>query len=323
MKPLPLWLCLLSGLAAATILPTPAAETSERSASPISQTARLAFTATETGEYHFDTGLLRGKLRAGGKSLGLSSVIHVPTGTTIDRSNGLLGHYRVFTKGVRYGGGAWDWSSTARLRDDGAVEVHWPPAEGRPFELQAVYQWAATNALDVQTVVKARKELRGFEVFLASYFAESFTNAAVWVKADSGSGASPTLAEAAAANGDWQIFPRDEQAIRLINDGRWKLEPNPVAWTIRPTLEMPAALRRNPQTGFTALVMAPRDQCFAIAMPHQTEGHYSLYFSLFGRDVAAGEVVRANARLVITSGVTGDRIDSTYRQYIQALSRGR
>jgi len=305
-----------AGLLLATLLSTSASETAPRP-------ARLAFTAATNGEYAFDTGLLRGKLRTGGKSLGLSSVVHVPTGTILDRSNGLLSHYRVFTKGMRYGGGAWDWPSTARLRADGAVEVQWPPAEGRPFELRAVYRWAATNAVDVETVVTARQELRGFEVFLASYFAESFTNAAVWGKADAGAKGSPNLLDAAAAHGDWQMFPRDRADVPLMTDGRWKLPPNPVDWIIRPAFEWPVALRRNPQSGLTAWIMAPRDQCFTIAMPHQTEGHYSVYLSLFGRDVPAGEVARANARLVIRSGLIDDRIDSTYRQYLNELSRGR
>jgi hypothetical protein len=34
-------------------------------------------------------------------------------------------------------------------------------------------------------------------------------------------------------------------------------------------------------------------------MPQQAEGHYSLYLSLFGRDLKPGETARAVARLVI------------------------
>ena len=34
------------------------------------------------GEYVFDTGFLRGKIRAGGKSRGLSSVVHIPSGAS-------------------------------------------------------------------------------------------------------------------------------------------------------------------------------------------------------------------------------------------------
>jgi hypothetical protein len=74
---------------------------------------KLAFVANDKGEYTFDTGVLRGTLRQGGKSLGLAPVIHIPTGARLDRSMGILSFYRVFTTGKRYGAGAWDWPSTA------------------------------------------------------------------------------------------------------------------------------------------------------------------------------------------------------------------
>ncbi|MBW8039528.1 MAG: hypothetical protein FVQ85_05965 [Planctomycetes bacterium] len=44
------------------------------------RSAKLAFTSNDKGEYVFDTGVLRGKLQPDGKSLGLSSLIHVPSG---------------------------------------------------------------------------------------------------------------------------------------------------------------------------------------------------------------------------------------------------
>src|SRR5947209_3342768 len=72
-------------------------------------TNNLAFEADGAGGFRFDTGTLRGSLHTGGKSLGLTGVIHVRSGIRLDRSNGLLSHYRVFSKGVRYDGGAWDW----------------------------------------------------------------------------------------------------------------------------------------------------------------------------------------------------------------------
>ena len=64
---------------------------------------KLAFAASGTNEFTFDTGVLKGKLRAGGKSTGLSSVVHLPTGVTLDSSMGLFGHYRVFSANKRYG----------------------------------------------------------------------------------------------------------------------------------------------------------------------------------------------------------------------------
>ena len=146
---------------------------------------KLAFFASGTNEFTFDTGVLKGKLRAGGKSTGLSSVVHLPTGLTLDSSMGLFGHYRVFSANKRYGTAAWDWPSEARLRPDGSVEVRWPSAEDRPFELRAVYRWAAPDTLDLETSVQAKTNLAKFESFLASYFSEGFTNACVYVRSNS------------------------------------------------------------------------------------------------------------------------------------------
>ena len=42
------------------------------------------------------------------------------------------------------------------------------------------------------------------------------------------------------AYGVWQAFPRDDQAVSIIQDGRWKIPPSPVDWVIRPRLAKPA-----------------------------------------------------------------------------------
>jgi hypothetical protein len=273
---------------------------------PVAGSASLSFKPAANGEFTFDTGILRGKLRAGGKSLGLSSVVHVPTGRRLDRSNGLFSHYRVFSKGVRYGAGAWDWPSTARLLDDGAVEVNWPTSTNRPFAMKAVYRWRGPAMLELDTIVEPQAELSGFEVFLASYFDEAFTNAFALVEESPQSGGNPDLLAARQSFGDWLMFPRSPDVVPLIQDGRWKLEPNPVNWTIMPPLERPVSVRHDPKSGLTAILSAAADDSFAIGMPHQTEGHYSVYLSLFGRDLKAGESVRAKARLSIAKAAQAE-----------------
>ncbi len=260
--------------------------------------ANLYFRPDGKGGFTFDTGVLKGRLHANGKSLGLTEVVHVPTGARLDRSNGLLSHYRVFTTGKRYGGGAWDWPSTAALLEDGQVEVRWPAAEGRPFTLRATYRLTGAATIEVETAVEAQAALRDFESFLASYFAPAFTNALVRGKA----GATSDLAAVTADKGDWQMYPRDAAARQLAEDGRWKLEPNPVAWTFPAEFAGPAAeaQRRAPGLGLVAVIKASATDCFAIALPHQTESHYSVYFSQFGRNFQAGETARAKVRLILS-----------------------
>ncbi len=256
----------------------------------------LGFSAGSGGEFTFDTGVLRGKLRAEGRSRGLSSVVYLHTGTRLDSSMGLFSHYRVFTAGKRYGTGAWEWPSEARLAPDGAVEVRWPAANGRPFELEARYRWVAANVLDLETTVVAKTNLLRFESFLASYFTAEFTNCFVCV---AGPGGAPHLLAADKSYGPWLAFPRDDAAAAVIRDGRWKFEPNPVDWILMPRLARPVAVRRAPSAGIVVVLTSPAKDCLAVSTPEQTNPHDSLYLSLFGQDLKEGETARARARLLI------------------------
>jgi hypothetical protein len=277
---------------------------------------RLAFAASGTNEFAFDTGVLKGKLRAGGKSTGLSSVVHLPTGLTLDSSMGLFGHYRVFSANKRYGTAAWDWPSEARLRQDRSVEVRWPSAEDRPFDLRAVYRWAAPNILDLETSVQAKTNLAKFESFLASYFAEGFTNSCVYAQ----STAQPGLEAADRNYGVWQAFPRDDQSVSIIQDGRWKILPNPVDWVIRQHLAKPLGVRRCPANGVSVLLMSPPQDCFAVLTPFEADPHRSLYLSLFGKDLKPGETARARARLIIASKLADAEIVRICESYLREIS---
>jgi hypothetical protein len=274
---------------------------------------KLAFVASGTNEFAFDTGVLKGKLRAGGKSKGLSEVIHLPTGVRLDASMGLFGHYRVFSANHRYDNAAWEWPSGAKLRPDGSVEVHWPAAEDRPFELSALYRWAAPDTLDLETSILARTNLAKFESFLASYFAEGFTNSCVLVR----SNGQPVFATAAQSAGTWQAFPRDDQAVSIIKDGRWTFPPSPVDWAIQPRLAKPLGMRRCPANNLQALIMSPPSDSFAVLTPFEMEGHRSLYLSLMGKDLKPGEIARARARLVIQRDLDHEAINRLYSTYLR------
>jgi hypothetical protein len=280
----------------------------------------LRFRSSAGGEFQFDTGVLRGTLRAGGKSQGLTSVVHVPSGRTISESRGLCSHYRLFSANRRYGrDGAWSVPSEASLTADGSVEAHWPAEEERPFEMWVAYRWSGPATLDVDTRVRPQTDLAGFESFLASYFAETFTASTIYVK-----NPSPTFLAAEESNGRWQIFPRSKGAVGLIGDGRWKYPLYPVDWTIMPELAQPLGVRRDSESGITALMMAPASDCFAVSTPCQTDKtHHSLYLSLFGRDIKAGEVARARARLVIGTSIGEREAVSLSKAYLDFAHRKR
>lgn len=262
------------------------------------QSPNLAFQEAGRETYTFNTGVLKGTLRADGRSIGLSSFEHVPTGTRLEgNDHGIFSHYRVFTAGKRYGGGAWDWPSSSKLLPDGAVEVRWPATDDRPFEMGAVYRWVAPDTLDLTTSVTAKADLKNFESFLASYFADAFPASTVYAKGASGK--EPFFQTTGPDAGVWQAFPRDTSAVPVIQDGRWKIEPNPVDWVIRDEFAGPLGVRRNKDNGLCAVLMSRPEDCFCVMTPNAGEGHRSLYLCQFGRDVKAGGTATAQARLVV------------------------
>ena len=288
-------------------------------ASMASAAGKLAFVAGEKGAYTFDTGLLRGTLCAGGKSSGLTSVVHIPTGTRLDRGSGIFGYYRLLATDKRYGRMGWDLPGKSRLLADGAVEITVAAAEDRPFEMVAVYRWSDPATLDLETTIKPGADLSKFEIFLASYCSEALPDPYICAKGGSGGNRQTRFLLAEKSHGDWLMFPRDKALSPMIRDGRWEKEPYPVAWTVMPELMLPIAFRRGAESAPVAVLMAPREDCCAISTPYQGESHYSLYLSLFGRDVKAGESAKARARFAVTTVRSDSDIMKLWREYFLQL----
>jgi hypothetical protein len=308
------WLAIpvcLSLVSAEKPFPSPAAQKTP---------ASLRFVPSGKEEYRFDTGVLRGALRAGGESRGLSSVVHIPTGTEISRGVGLVGHYRLFTTNKRYGHAAWAWPSKSKLLADGAVRADWSAGRDHPFELTAIYRWKAPAVLDVETIVKPHEDLDNFEAFLASYFGPGFSASYACVEGSAAGSKTKRMLEATEDAGRWQVFPRDAESLAIVNDGRWTKPPNPVDWAVRPSLAAPIALRRDKKAALLGAVMAAPKDCFAIMMPYGTEAHYSLYLSLFGHDVKAGTEARALARLIVASGSSDLGVVSHYNKFLMGVA---
>ena len=265
-------------------------------------------------EFSFDTGQLRGTLRGQGRTLGVTKLVDASSNTDVAGAYGLLSPYRLLTSAARFGHAAWDWSSTARRLPDGAVEVRWQADAEHPLELAAVYRWSKPDSLDVELRVTPRQDLPKFELFLASYF-RGFDQAAAYVQPCAETNQKSAFLAATKESGVWQMFPRDEEAVRLIGDGRWKRPPNPVDWVIRPRLAAPLAIRRDAATGLTALVMAKPGDGFAVSMPFGEEGHRSLYLSLFGRDLVHDQPATARARLIVGQAITDQRAVEVYQRF--------
>jgi formylglycine-generating enzyme required for sulfatase activity len=286
-----------------------------RSADAEPQPTALAFAPDGEGGYIFDTGILRGRIHADGTSFGLSQLTHIPSGAHLDRGAGILSYYRIFSADKRYGNAAFEWPSKAAVLPDGALQITWPSSAERPFEMTATYRWHNAATLDVETAVTAVETLEDFEVFLASYFDPAFASPYMYVKADD----TDRFLLAEQTRGDWQMFPRDDAAAKLIRDGRWKIEPNPVDWAETVHMAAPLCFRRRNTGDVTVALMAPPGDCFATSTPYEGEGHFSLYLSLIGRDIPAGTTEEARSRFTVTAEAPDQQILTLYEAYMKEI----
>ena len=238
---------------------------------------------------------------------------------------GVLSYYRLLVTDGRFGKGARDWPTQPKLLADGALEVTFPPAAEHPLQITGVFRWRAPDMLDLETAVTPQRDMPQLELFLSSYFAKSF-DALVYVNPNMYRQESPAFLRAddnPLVDGTYLMFPRDRQAVQRIFDGRWGYPPNPVQWSVTRWLAGPLALRRDAASGLTAALMSSPEDCFAVGTPYNktppdgVAGHSSLYLSLIGRDVKAGQTVRVHGRLVIQRDLTDQRAVQLYEAYLR------
>ncbi len=286
----------------------------------------LAFKAAGEGLYEFDTGALKGRLKLDGKYQGLYPLIDVATGTELVHPPGVFSFYRVLTTNRRYGKSARDWPTRTRLLSDGAVEVYWPAADEHPLEMTGIYRWTAPDTLDLEITVKPQHDMPKFELFMSSYFGKGF-RASVYLRPEGQEQPSfVPIDRAPDSRGGYVMFPKDQESLDMIRDGRWAIPPSPVNWDARRWLAAPLVIRRDAELGLTAAMMCPPDDCFAVASPWnpatpEAGGYRSLYLSLFGHDLKAGQTAKARCRLIISRNLSDDEVVRRYQKYVASPVR--
>ena len=285
---------------------------------PAQTSGNLSFRPAPHETFSFDTGAVRGKLRTEQFAFGLHNLEYGTAGTELAGRYGLMNVYRVFANGKRYGVAGWEWPSRVQRLDDGAVVVDCPADSSRPFQLRGIYRWMSPTTLDLEIQVLPQRELKGFEVFLASYFDPRFSSCQANVRSLPDQPDSSGFLSAKESFGDWLMFPRDKAAVKLVRDGRWELLPHPVHWKILPQFERPLVVRRDVGGKTAVLLMARATDCFALAMPYETEGHYSVYLSLFGRDLPPGKRATVKTRLQVLETPSEAEIVESFQIFDEA-----
>jgi len=295
------------------------------------ESADLAFKDEGNGFFSFDTGSVKGKLRADNQSQGIPTLVEIESGTELayGRGNpGILSYYRVFSTNKRWGDAARGWPKSAKLLPDGAVQVHWPSRNDHPFEMTAIYRWNSPNTLDLETIVKPDRDMEKFEVFLSSYLRKQFKTL-VYVKRTIHAPGDPFFLSTDVNDlvfGTYLAFPRDRRAAQIIYDGRWDYEPHPVHFSVTKFFAYPLCMKQDIRSGLTLLLMSRPEDCFAIETPYNMEpadgiaGHYSMYMSLLGKDIKATQTVHAHVRLVIGQNISEKDAISLYSQFIKDIN---
>ena len=258
----------------------------------------------------FETDTFKGRI-GDGRFIGVNQLVHKPTGIRISgdgvaNRHGLLSLYRVFTRNHRYGESAYDWPERELTVSGDAVVMRWASTAARPFALQARYSFPKANEVELEVTVEAKAELVDFEVQTASYFDAGFPQAGVWSSGDKPVSSPANL-------GVWHAFPRDEQAVSILGDGRWKQGSSPVQFAIRPPFTRPVSMRRHSNGKLAAIQRSKPEDCFAIYTAHDGEAHFSNYHALFGRSIPAGTTASAKVTLTV-----GDFTDEGIRDKIPA-----
>ncbi len=284
----------------------------------------LSFEAAGDRLFDFNTGAVKGTLRGNGQYQGISSLIDVATGKELARSAGIFSYYRALSTDHRWDGDARDWPMTAVLLPDGAVQIDWPAHEEHPFEMTATYRWASPTTLDLETVVRPQQAMSRFEIFLSSYFDLNFKAIAY---------AQPTRpAEGPAefimadvnplVRGSYLAFPTSSQTAQMFFDRRWAPENGLVPWAVPRVLGAPLAIKRDVESDITFVLMSRPEDCFALSMSYNMEppldgiaNHGSVYMSLLGKDIEAGESARAHVRMVVERDLSNERALEYYEQY--------
>ena len=277
--------------------------------------ADLTFTPAAPGYFSFDTGALRGTIRADGRSQGVVKLTDAATGLELANDPplpGLLSLYRVFAGPTRFPDAR---TAPHRAQLNAArteLSILWEAAPERPYSITGRFTLGDARSLDLALECVAKAPLPAFEIFVSSYPAMALRHF-LFLKytLHQGGGRDPVLYEPTAApfiEGCYLAFPRDDAAARLIFDGRWEKPPNPVHFAAGRHYAAPLLGSRNPENGVAVLLFARAEDCFALESTYTRPGghdsvasHNSLYLSLGGKDLAEGETARFRLRAAVAT----------------------
>lgn len=266
-----------------------------------------------------------------GKSHHFSNVIHKPTGLKIspdgDRmaGTGMLNFFRVLIEGAYLTELRFE-EPLLEPTEDG-ITFTWMPTIRRHVKVKIKFTFRQPNIIDMDMWVETLTNYPGFEILLSAYMAPGFESGVYVAKEEFGAieAEQIRLVDQPMIHGIWPFFPRDEAGANLLTDGRhqkgrwfWRM-------AIGRRYAMPLAFFSKNKVD--AILMGRPEDVYAVGATYKGDaenddvaGHRSLYLSLFGENLKAGEGRHTQMRMIIDDfGSDAEKHKELFRSFLKDM----
>jgi hypothetical protein len=186
------------------------------------------------------------------------------------------------------------------------VTLTYLPTVRRQAKVIIRFTFRQPSIIDMDISVETLANYPGFEILLSSYQAEGFVSGAYVAKREfePSEPEQIRITDQPMIHGVWPFFPRDEAGANLLTDGRHQKG----RWYWRMAIGRRYAL---PMAFFSkgdvdVLLMGRPEDVYAVGATYEGDAktdnlaaHRSLYLSLLGEDMAAGESRRTQMRMIV------------------------
>lgn len=283
--------------------------------------------------FYFETPELEGMIvgrdeRELGKGYGkhgLRSLVHQPTGFDLHapegpvgakrRHQGMMNLYRVYGARETFGALRDDQAEVEQLKD--GARLTWAATEERPVKVMATWRVTGPAQIDLEVVAVPERVIENFEILPATYVDVLMEKGMYAVGDGEGDVEILRTMETPGERPQYPFFPLGEKARTMQEaSGRMGSSWEWPSYVHAGEAALPVIFAENDEVEIV-LMSDPGTTSAVCVTPRPAEGepeewnsvgqHSALYFSLFGRDVAAGEECKARMRLVVLpAGGDGD-----------------
>ncbi|MFC1761114.1 hypothetical protein ACFL6U_03440 [Planctomycetota bacterium] len=259
-----------------------------------------------------------------------SKVIHKPTNILLSPDSsrmkhvGFLNFFRVLTKGG-YLSELRAEKAHVKPEKDGAT-LTWPPTIRRQAKIIIRFTFRQPNMMDMDMSVETLTDYQGFEILLSTYQAPGFVSGA-YVATNEFGPVEPEqirVMDQPMIHGVWPFFPRDEKGANTLTDGRH--QKGRWYWRMAIGRRYGYPMAFFSKGDIDTILMGRPEDVYAVGVTYQGDeednlaDHRSLYLSLLGEDLAAGQSKRTQMRLIIDQfGSAPEKHAALYEEFLKEV----